>query len=119
MRKPSAERLSEQITKGKGNISAVARAFGVPRSHVYGWIKSYPSCQQTLKDMRESVIDDAESILYKMVVDQNMTAVAYVLNNSPEARARGWNVQQTDITSGGQPITQPVTYIKEVRPDND
>lgn len=94
MKRPTAKELAEKIREGKGNVSAVARAFHVPRSTVYGWIQSSEIAKQALADEREMVVDVAESVLFRKVLDQDMTAVAYVLNNAAEARSRGWGAMQ-------------------------
>lgn len=111
MAKPNASQLVSKIQESKGNITALARAFHVSRTAVYQWIQSYPTAQQALKDEREGVVDVAESVLFAEVIARNMTAVAYVLNNSPEAKNRGWG---GTVDSQGKPV-QPITYIKEVR----
>lgn len=48
------------------------------------------------------MVDDAESVLYKQVVqDQNMQAVMYVLNNSPQAKRRGWGPRHEHTGADG------------------
>jgi transposase-like protein len=116
MRKPSVDELIKAIKKGKGNVSAVARGFGVPRSSVYNWIIASPTAQAALADEREAVVDDAESVLYAEIIARNMTAVAYVLNNSPEAKRRGWG-PKAQIEHSGQ-IDTPITIVKENRRDS-
>lgn len=113
-RKPKTAELVEKIAEAKGNISAIARAYGVARRTVYGWIAESVTAQQALADEREAMVDTAESILYRRVaVDQDMTAVAYVLNNMKEAKRRGWGPRQEVSGVDGDVIR--VT----VRRDND
>lgn len=114
MKKPTANQLVEEIVKQKGNISAIARAFGRPRSTVYTWIDSYASAKQALKDQRELVVDVAENRLFAKMTDGDNQAIFYILNNMKEARDRGWgSMQHHDHTSGGEKI-QPLIYL----PDN-
>jgi len=90
-RKPKAAELADKIHEAKGNVSAVARAYGVSRRTVYGWIQDSVLAQEALADEREAFVDVAESILYKRVVeDESDTAVFYVLNNMDAAKRRGW-----------------------------
>ena len=113
MRKPPVAELQDQIEKLKGNVSAVARAYNVDRTTMYRWINASPTLQQALDDSRERMVDDAESVLYKQVVqDQNMQAVMYVLNNSPQAKRRGWGPKQELEHSGkGEDGAIPVRFI--------
>jgi hypothetical protein len=88
--KPKATELVEQIKNAKGNISAVARAYKVSRTAVYQWIEATATAKQALADERETMVDVAESALYRNVVQGENSAIFYVLNNSPEAKRRGW-----------------------------
>lgn len=110
MAKPKASELVAKIEEAKGNISAVARAYHVSRTAVYQWIDSYESAKQALADQREIVIDVAESKLFQKVEDGQDNAIFYVLNNAKEARARGWGIRQTDITSGGDSLKVLIEY---------
>ena len=100
-RKPTAAKLASKIHEAKGNVSAVARAYNVPRSTVYGWIQSSEAARQALADEREAFVDVAESILYKRVVeDESDHAVFYVLNNMDAAKRRGWGPKSQVEHSG-------------------
>ena len=113
MAKPKVVELIKQIERTRGNVSAIARAYDVSRTAVYLWISASPTLQQALDDSRERMVDDAESVLYKQVVqDQNMQAVMYVLNNSPQAKRRGWGPKQEIEHSGkGEDGAIPVRFI--------
>lgn len=103
-KKPKLDELLKQIENAKGNISALARTYGVTRTTVYGWIKGSKQAQQVLADQRETVVDVAESVLYKLVLEKDFKAVAYVLNNSPEAKRRGWSPRQEVTGAEGAPL---------------
>lgn len=112
-RKPKTAELVEKIAEAKGNISAVARAYSVSRRTVYGWIAESATAQQALADERETMVDTAESILYRRVaVDQDMTAVAYVLNNMREAKARGWGPRQEHTGADGDALTIKLQWVE-------
>lgn len=55
---PPIEKFQEAMDKAGGNVSAVARAFGVRRSTVYEWLQS-PEYKQVLEDARGSFLDEA------------------------------------------------------------
>lgn len=55
--KPVIEKFTEVMTKAGGNVSAVAKAFGVNRSTVYEWMQD-PEYKQVLDDARGSFFDE-------------------------------------------------------------
>ena len=110
--KPKLDVLIEQIHLAKGNISAVARAFdNTPRSTVKRWIEGSHRAQQAVQDARERLVDAAENVLYrKAIEEQELTAVFYVMNNSPESKRRGWG-PRTEVTGkDGGDITVKVVF---------
>ena len=91
MAKPKVSELLESIHKARGNISAVARAYGRSRKTVYEWIEVSETLTQAIHDARRSMVDEAVNLLYNEIVDErNVSAAFYVLNNSPEAKQQGW-----------------------------
>lgn len=113
-RKPSAKELVVKITEAKGNISAVARAYHVSRTTVYGWIRESTAALQALSDERETMVDVAESILYRRAaIDMDMTAVAYILNNMREAKTRGWGPRHEIAGADGSEIVVRIEYTDE------
>ena len=93
MDKPLIKELVEAIEKARGNVSAVARVYGRPRSTVQGWIEASPTAVQALEDARETRVDTAEMLVYKLTAEENLQAAFYILNNDPKAKARGWGQQ--------------------------
>lgn len=94
------------LAKG-GNMTAVAKAIKMSRSSLYQKVKRSPALMQVWEDSREALVDLAEDKLMTEVESGNMTAIAYVLNNSPSARARGWKAKvevDMDLTSNGEPV---------------
>jgi hypothetical protein len=112
MNKPTAQQLIDAIKKSKGNVSAVARAYDVSRTTVYAWMNSYSTVLQALEDERETMVDIAESALYKNVVNGDNSAIFYVLNNSPAAKRRGWGPRQ-EIEHSGDGLTIKVRLNDE------
>lgn len=55
--RPPLDKFTEAMTKAGGNVSAVAKAFGVQRCAVYEWMKS-PEYRQVLDDSRGSFFDE-------------------------------------------------------------
>jgi transposase-like protein len=111
MAKPTAPELIAKIEEAHGNISAVARAYHRSRKTVYDWINSYPTVRQALRDQRETVVDAAESVLFKRAIqDQELSALFYILNNMTEAKERGWSPRTEHTGAGGNEIIFRVIY---------
>ena len=87
--------LVDAIHKYNGNISAVARAFGVTRSTIYSHIEKRPELKDLIQDERESMLDDAESELYKQAKRGNTTALIFMLKT--RGKERGY-VERQEIT---------------------
>ena len=55
--RPPIDKFTEAMTKAGGNVSAVAKAFGVQRCVVYKWMED-PEYRQVLDDARGSFFDE-------------------------------------------------------------
>ena len=58
---PPKEKFQEAMTKYRGNLSQVARAFSVSRHAVYDWINKNPEYKNILDDARGEFLDDVIS----------------------------------------------------------
>ena len=58
---PPIEKFKEAMTKYRGNLSQVARAFGVSRHAVYDWIKKEPEFGLIRDDARGEFLDEVIS----------------------------------------------------------
>ena len=100
--KPTVDDLRKRIEDAKGNIAAVARAYGVSRGTVYNWIDASAGCRQALDDARETMLDNAESILYKKVLEGSTPELLFFLKT--QGRNRGY-VERSEVTgTDGAPI---------------
>lgn len=102
------------VDRYDGNIAAIARHFKVARQTVYNRIKDSTKLQSAIQDARESVLDDAESELYKQAKNGNTTALIFFLKT--QGKNRGYTERQEITGADGNPI--PIQYIKENRPDD-
>jgi len=103
-KRPSVEELIRQIRNAKGNIAAVARAQKVSRTAVYHWIKASALAQQALEDERETMVDVAESALYRNVTEGKESSIFFTLNNAQAAKRRGWGPRQEITGADGGPV---------------
>ena len=100
MKKPTTKDIISQVERARGNVSAVARHYGRPRSTVQSWIDASPTATQALDDARETRVDVAEIVVYKLTAEENPSAAFYILNNDPKAKARGWGAKLELALSG-------------------
>jgi len=94
MARLSKKRIREELEKYSGNISAVARAFGVQRNSIYHYIKKHDMWPE-VEEQREKILDNVESTLYKQALAGNTTALIFWLKC--QGRGRGW-VERQEIT---------------------
>lgn len=97
------DQVIKQIQDLNGNIAAVARKLGVTRQSVYNHIRQHPTVQEALQQARETMLDNAESVLYREVLDGNMTAVIFFLKT--QGRTRGYVERQELAGVKEQPLT--------------
>ena len=97
----------DAIQKYNGNISAVARAFGVSRAAIYDYINKKPELKKMIQDERDAMVDSAESELYKLIKRGNLTALIFYLKT--QGKQRGY-VERNEITGkdGGDVIIKVV-----------
>lgn len=69
-KKPDNERLIAMLRKTGGNVSQVAAALHVSRTMVYNWIKADPELEDALEDVRESLLDNAETLLQQHILGE-------------------------------------------------
>jgi hypothetical protein len=89
-------KVAEQIGKLRGNLAAVARAFGVARQSVASYVDRRPALQVALREAREEMKDNAESSLYRAVIEGEAWAVCFYLKT--QAKDRGY-VEKVEVDS--------------------
>lgn len=90
------------IEKYKGNIASVARSLGCTRQTIYNHIKKHPTLQQALDDARQTMLDNAESVLYNKVVTGDTTALIFFLKT--QGKSRGYTERQEVTGANGEPM---------------
>jgi transposase-like protein len=107
------EALIEKIEQARGNISAVARAFGVTRRTIYKRIMRNATAQKALEDARETMLDEAESVLYTKALEGSTPELIFFLKT--QGRRRGY-VERQEITGAeGGPLEVEFDYSKFIR----
>jgi hypothetical protein len=85
-KRPSDEVLIKLITAKHGNKSEIARAIGVARGTVQGWIRKNKKLAKAVEDIKESMIDFTESQM--MLLIQGIPK--YKMDEKGERKIVGW-----------------------------
>ena len=81
-----------------GNISVACKASNVGRSTIYDWKKKDAEFEQSMSDIKEGLIDLAESKLLEKIRAGHLTAVIFFLKT--QGKARGYiESQHIETTS--------------------
>lgn len=100
-----------KLEETKGNIAAVARAFGVSRNVVYAYIENTPAAKITCEDAREAMIDNAESVLYSKVLAGDTTCLTFFLKT--QGKRRGYTERHEVTGADGEAIKMDVTTLQQ------
>jgi hypothetical protein len=85
MAKLKRKLVEQKLTELKGNVSSTAVHFGVTRQTLYNFIERH-ELQAVLDDARESMVDVAESALYRAAVQGEAWAVIWTLKTQGKKR---------------------------------
>jgi transcriptional/translational regulatory protein YebC/TACO1 len=88
----TAANVTAALRKHNGNMAAAGRSFGVTRQAVFDFVKHHPSLRSVVTDCRESMKDDAESVLQRAVKKGEAWAVCFYLKT--QAKDRGYVERQ-------------------------
>ena len=101
------EAMLEALELSLGIVSTAAKKANVDRSMHYDWLKSDPEYKAAVESIQESVIDFAESHLYKLVKEGNPAATIFYLKT--KGKKRGY-IERQEIEVN-EP--RPLTWFKE------
>lgn len=102
MAKKSKKAIIEAIKDSGGIMSTIARRLGVTWHTADTWVKQYDETKQALQDERETILDLAESTLFKNIKDGNSQDAKWLL--STMGKNRGYNERQEITGVDGGPI---------------
>ena len=89
------EKISLLLTKLKGNVTAVATAYGCTRWNVYKHIDRSPYLQYIFEDARERRLDTAEAKLDEAIERGEPWAIALILRTLGRKRGYVEKVEQS------------------------
>jgi len=91
------------LAKNAGNVSAACKAFNITRRTYYNWVED-EGFKGIVDEIQESLIDNAESKLQKLINEDSPVAILFYLKT--RAKSRGYiERSETDITSKGEKIS--------------
>ena len=86
------------IQPTRGNMASIARHLGVTRSAISLRVSKSENLTKLIEEARESMLDDAESSLYKQVLAGNTAALIFFLKT--QGHRRGYTEKQQIEHSG-------------------
>ncbi len=119
MKKVSVSDIEPLVAEKNGNIAAIARALRVDRHTIDRRMNESPMLKQAIEDAREGMLDNAESVLYREILNGNMTAVIFFLKT--QGRKRGYVERQEFQHSGeiAMPTVQTIVVTVPEAEDGD
>lgn len=95
VKKVTVADIEPLIEPNKGNVAVIARKLGVSRGTILNRCNESPTLAQALTDARESMLDNAESMLYKKVLEGSTVELLFFLKT--QGRNRGY-VERQEVT---------------------
>jgi hypothetical protein len=89
--------MLDALERSLGIVTTAAKAADIDRKSHYNWMKEDPEYKAAVESIQESVIDFAESHLYKLVKEGNPAATIFYLKT--KGKKRGYiERQEIEVT---------------------
>lgn len=95
--------MLDALERSLGIVSTACEKAGVSRQTHYNWLKDDPEYKAAVDQIQESVIDFAESHLYKLIKEGNPAANIFYLKT--KGKSRGYIERQEVEVSGPKPLS--------------
>lgn len=82
----SVEKIVSVYRSKAANMTNTAAALNVSRTALYNWRKSDDKLDEAMSSCEEELIDNAETALYKQVIEGNITAIIFLLKTKGKNR---------------------------------
>jgi len=104
---PKKEQMLEALEKSLGIVSTACKMVDVGRTTHYEWMKSDEEYKKAVDSIQDSVLDFAESHLYKLVKEGNPAATIFFLKT--KGKKRGYiERQEIEVTE-----KKPLSWLDE------
>jgi hypothetical protein len=100
--------MLEALEKSLGVVTSACKMSGIPRGLFYEWYNDDEEFAKEVDEVKEIVLDFAESQLHKQVSDGNTTATIFYLKT--KGKSRGY-VERQEIEHSGE-IKEIVVNVK-------
>jgi len=97
------EAMLEALEKSLGIVSTAAKMASIDRSTHYAWMKADEEYKKAVHAIEESVLDFAESHLYKLVKEGNPAATIFMLKT--RGKKRGYIERQEIEVQEKKPLS--------------
>lgn len=117
MKRATVKEVEALIDECRGNIAQIARRLGVSRGTIWNRIKGNERLEEKLEQARETLIDDAEDVLIRKVLEGSTPELIFFLKT--RGRHRGYTERHEIEHRGkdGGPIQiQAVDYRTVIAP---
>jgi AcrR family transcriptional regulator len=95
------------------NVSAVCTAVGISRKTFYDYVNSDEEFAELIEDAKETLLDNAESILHKKILSEDTVSLLFFLKT--KGKQRGYT-ERTEIDN--LPPSEPI-QVRIVRNNTD
>lgn len=95
--------MLEALDKSLGIVSTAAKMAGIDRTTHHKWVREDPEYKAAVDQIAESVIDFAESHLYKLIKEGNPAANIFYLKT--KGKNRGYIERQEIEVSERKPLS--------------
>jgi len=99
MRKTKTQQKKELFLKvfekNAGNVSATCKGIGIVRETFYQWCEKDEEFKKKVEEVREGLIDYAESMLLKKIKNEDLGAIIFFLKT--QGKKRGYSEKQNEI----------------------
>ena len=96
--KKKKELFLEMFKKSGGNISESCKKINISRETFYRWCRTNKKFKKQVEELKESLIDFAESVLMKKIKDGDTTSIIFFLKT--KGKSRGY-VEKQEIEHSG------------------
>lgn len=107
--KYTVEQVLEAIKDTGGIKTEVCQRLNCGRRTIYVYIDRFPEIKEAFEEEEEKVLDMAESSLFAMIQNGDLTAIFYYLNN--KGRRRGYGAPSGKIREQEQQVEERKTGV--------
>ena len=108
----SVKGVAAALRQCRGNVSAVARMYGVDRSTAHRYVHARPELLAVAQECRETMLDAAETVMENTILAGDVGACQWYLTRL--GKNRGYTERHEHTGADGQPIR--ITTIRAIAP---